>query len=331
MLDQESSGTAYTWGKPPQPPAPEDTVKALVTTAPAPLTLELRSVPDPRPRPDEVLVEVHATALNRADLLLAARRPAGSPLGLDVVGTVLRPASDGTGPAAGARVTGLAANNAWAELAAVRADRLTVIPDGVTDTDAVTLPVAGLTALYALRRAGWLLGKHALVTGASGGVGRTAVQLARAGGSEVTAWVGSAARGKGLADLGAQVVTGYDEPPTAPVDILVDSVGGDVFSTGYGLLRPGGVATVFGNTVRAELRLPADWGHARPGVRIEYLYLLDEVTRRDVPADLALLLDLVVAGKLTASPGLLTPWTDPQRAIDALYSREVNGRIVLSM
>lgn len=257
--------------------------------------------------------------------------PGRLPLGLDVVGTVLRPASDGTGPAAGARVTGLAANNAWAELAAVRADRLTVIPDGVTDTDAVTLPVAGLTALYALRRAGWLLGKHALVTGASGGVGRTAVQLARAGGSEVTAWVGSAARGKGLADLGAQVVTGYDEPPTAPVDILVDSVGGDVFSTGYGLLRPGGVATVFGNTVRAELRLPADWGHARPGVRIEYLYLLDEVTRRDVPADLALLLDLVVAGKLTASPGLLTPWTDPQRAIDALYSREVNGRIVLSM
>ncbi|MFE2414316.1 zinc-binding dehydrogenase [Kitasatospora sp. NPDC059408] len=306
-------------------------MKALVTTELDPLTLELRSVPDPRPRPDEALIEVHATALNRADLLLAVRRPVGSPIGLDVVGTVLRPASDGSGPPAGARVVGLADNDAWAELAAVRTDRLTGIPDGVCDTTAVTLPVAGLTALYALQRAGWLLGRRTLVTGASGGVGRIAVQLALAAGSEVTAWVGSPARGAGLADFGAQVVTGYDEPPTAPVDILVDSVGGEVFSTGYQLLRRGGVATVFGNTVRSELRLPADWGHARPGVRIEYLFLLDEVTRRDVPADLTLLLGLVAAGKLAAEPGLLTPWSDPQHAVDALRSREINGKIVLSM
>lgn len=306
-------------------------MKALVTTALDPLALELRSVPDPRPRPDEALIEVHATALNRADLLLAIRRPVGSPLGLDVVGTVLRPAADGSGPPVGSRVTGLAANNAWAELAAVRTDRLATVPDGVTDTDAATLPVAGLTALYALQKAGWLLGRHTLVTGASGGVGRIAVQLAHAGGSEVTAWVGSEARGAGLAGLGAKVVAGYREPPTAPVDILVDSVGGDVFSAGYGLLRRGGVATVFGNTVRAELRLPADWGHARPGVRIAYLFLLDEVTRRDVPADLALLLALVSAGKLVAEPGLLTPWTDPQRAVAALHSRSVNGKVVLSL
>ncbi|GAA0900963.1 zinc-binding dehydrogenase [Streptomyces thermoalcalitolerans] len=306
-------------------------MKALVTATLNPLTLELRSVPDPSPRPDEALIEVHATALNRADLLLAVRRPVGSPLGLDVVGTVLRPAADGSGPPAGTRVAGLAVNNAWAELAAVRTNRLAVVPDGVTDTDAAALPVAGLTALYALQKAGWLLGRHTLVTGASGGVGRLAVQLARLGGSEVTAWVGSETRGAGLAGFGAHIVAGYDQPPADPVDILVDSVGGDVFSSGYQLLRRGGVATVFGNTVRAELRLPADWGHARPGVRIEYLFLLDEVGRRDVPADLALLLDLVATEKLVASPGLLTPWTDPQRAIAALHSRTVDGKVVLSM
>ncbi|MEU3983436.1 zinc-binding dehydrogenase [Streptomyces sp. NPDC026672] len=306
-------------------------MKALVTTTLDPLTVELRSVPDPSPRPDEALVEVHATALNRADLLLAVRRPVGSPLGLDVVGTVLRAAADGSGPPAGSRVAGLAANDAWAELAAVRADRLAVIPDGVTDTEAATLPVAGLTALYALQKAGWLLGRHTLVTGASGGVGRMAVQLALAGGSTVTAWVGSEARGAGLAAFGAQVVTGYDEPPATAADVLVDSVGGDVFSTGYTLLRRGGVATVFGNTVRADLRLPPDWGHARPGVRIEYLFLLDEVTRRDVPADLALLLGLAASGRIVAEPGLLTPWTDPASAVAALYSREVNGKVVLSM
>ena len=306
-------------------------MKALVTTGVEPLALELRSVADPRPRPDEALVEVHASALNRADLLLARHRPVGSSLGLDVVGTVLRPAADGSGPPAGARIAGLAANNAWAELVAMRTDRMAVLTDGLADTDAATLPVAGLTALYALQRAGWLLGKRVLVTGASGGVGRLAVQLARTGGSDVTAWVRSPARGTGLARFGAEVVTGYDTPPAGPVDILVDSVGGEVFSTGYTLLRAGGVAAVFGNTVRAELRLPADWGHARPGVRVEYLFLLDEITRRSVPADLGLLVDLAATGRLSAEPGLVTPWTDPDRAVRALYSREINGKVVLSI
>ncbi|MEW2549546.1 zinc-binding dehydrogenase [Streptomyces sp. NPDC047002] len=306
-------------------------MKALVTTGLDPLALELRSVADPSPRPDEALVEVHASALNRADLLLARHRPVGSPLGLDLVGTVLRPAADGSGPPAGARIAGLAENNAWAELVALRTDRMAVLADGLTDTAAATLPVAGLTALYALQRAGWLLGKRVLVTGASGGVGRLAVQLARAGGSEVTAWVRSPARGAGLAEFGAEVVTGYDTPPTNPADILVDSVGGEVLSVGYTLLRAGGVATVFGNTVRAELRLPADWGHARPGVRLEYLFLLDEITRRSVPADLGLLVDLAATGRLIAEPGLVTPWTDPDRAVRSLYSREINGKVVLSI
>ncbi|MEV1062988.1 zinc-binding dehydrogenase [Streptomyces sp. NPDC050263] len=306
-------------------------MKALVTTGVEPLALELRSVSDPRPRSDEALVEVHASALNRADLLLARHRPVGSSLGLDVVGTVLRPAADGSGPPAGARIAGLAENNAWAELVALRTDRMAVLTDSLTDTDAATLPVAGLTALYALQRAGWLLGKRVLVTGASGGVGRLVVQLARAGGSEVTAWVRSPARGAGLAEFGAEVVSGYDTPPTTSADILVDSVGGEVFSAGYKLLRAGGVATVFGNTVRAELRLPADWGHARPGVRLEYLFLLDEVTRRSVPADLGLLVDLAATGRLVAEPGLVTPWTDPDRAVRSLYSREINGKVVLSI
>ncbi|WKD32297.1 zinc-binding dehydrogenase [Streptomyces xanthophaeus] len=306
-------------------------MKALVTTGLDPLTMELRSVPDPRPRHDEALIEVHATSVNRADLLLALRRPVGSSLGLDLVGTVLSAAADGSGPPAGSRVAGIAANNAWAELAAVRTDRLAVLPDQVTDTDAATLPVAGLTALLALQRADWLLGRRVLVTGAGGGVGRMAVQLARAGGADVVAWVGSAPRAAGLEAFGAEVVVGYENPPANGVDVVVDSVGGEVFTAAYCLLRPGGVAAVFGNTVRAELRLPADWGHARPGVRIDYLFLLDEITRRSVPDDLGLLVRLAAQGRLVAEAGLLAPWTDPHDAIRALLDREVNGKVVLSL
>jgi NADPH:quinone reductase len=306
-------------------------MKALVTTGLDPLTVEPRTVPDPRPRPDEALVRVHATSVNRADLLLALRRPPGAPLGLDLAGTVAIAAADGSGPPAGTRVAGLAANNAWAELAAVRTDRLAPVPDSVSDHAAATLPVAGLTALIALQRAGWLLGRTVLVTAAGGGVGRAAVQLARAAGARVIAWVGSAPRAAGLETLGAEIVTGYEKPPTTPVEVLVDSVGGDVLTAGYRLLGPGGTAVVFGNTVRAELRLPADWGHARPGVRIDYLFLLDEITRRSVPDDLGLLLRLAAEGRLTTEPGLVTDWTEPHRAIRALLDRRVNGKAVLAL
>ncbi|WP_299527690.1 zinc-binding dehydrogenase [uncultured Streptomyces sp.] len=306
-------------------------MKALVTTGLDPLALELSSVPDPRPRPDEALIEVHATSVNRADLLLAVRRPVGSSLGLDLVGTVLTAAADGSGPPAGTRVAGIADNDAWAELATVRTGRLAVLPDELGDHEAATLPVAGLTALYALRRAGSILGQRVLVTAAGGGVGRTAVQLALASGAEVTGWVGSAGRAAGLEDFGARTAVGYGQPPAGPFDVLVDSVGGEVFTEGYRRLGPGGVAAVFGNTVRAELRLPADWGHARPGVRIEYLYLLDEITRRPVPEDLGLVLRLAAGGRLAAEPGLVAPWTDPHAAVAALLDRKVNGKVVLSL
>ncbi|MDH6132405.1 NADPH2:quinone reductase [Kitasatospora sp. MAA4] len=306
-------------------------MKALVTSGRGPLDLRLESVADPVPRSDEVLVEVRATSVNRADLLLAARQPVGSQLGLDVVGTVVRAAADGSGPPLTSRVTGLASTGAWAELATVRTDRLATVPDGVSDTDAAALPVAGLTALYALQRAGWLLGRRVLVTAAGGGVGRFAVQLAAAGGAAVLAWVGSPERGQGLADFGAQVLSGYDRPPAEPVDILLDSVGGEVFSQGYRQLTRGATAVVFGNTERAELRLPADWGHARPGVRLEYLFLLDEICRRPAGADLALLARLVQDGRLDPQVGVLAGWTDAAGAIQALLDRRVNGKVVLSV
>ncbi len=79
-------------------------MKALVTTGRGPLDLATETVAEPVPRADEALVEVHATSVNRADLLIAARQPVGSQLGLDLVGTVLRPAADGSGPPVGTRV-----------------------------------------------------------------------------------------------------------------------------------------------------------------------------------------------------------------------------------
>lgn len=91
----------------------------------------------------------------------------------------------------------------WAERAAAPTARVGLLPDNVSFGAGASLGVAGLTALRALRVGGSLLGARVLVTGASGGVGRFAVQLASLGGAEVTTVAGSQERARGLEDLGA--------------------------------------------------------------------------------------------------------------------------------
>ncbi|GAA4929317.1 zinc-binding dehydrogenase [Actinoplanes utahensis] len=306
-------------------------MKALVTSAAVSPGIRLESLPDPDPAPGEVLIEVRAVAVNRADLLLAARRPPGSQLGLDVAGVVVRAAPDGTGPPVGTPVAALAASTGWAQLAAVRTDRLAILPEGVEPSVAAAVPVAGLTALYALQRAGWLLARTVLVTGASGGVGGFVADLAAAAGASVLGWVGSPQRGAHLVERGHRLHIGDGPPPGEAVDLLIDSVGGTVLRDAFVTLRAGGVAVVFGNTVRADLVLPPDWGHARPGVRLEHLFLLDEVERRNAADDLSTLLGLVADGRLRPHIGLRADWADAGSAIEALLERRVTGRVVLSL
>jgi NADPH:quinone reductase-like Zn-dependent oxidoreductase len=118
---------------------------------------------------------------------------------------------------------------AWAQRAAFATANLTVVPDSVDLADAAALPLVGITALRTLRAAGPILGKRVLITGASGGVGRAAVQLARRGGAYVIASVGSPGRREGLAELGAdEVVVGLDGIDQ-PVDVVLENVGGPIW------------------------------------------------------------------------------------------------------
>jgi NADPH:quinone reductase-like Zn-dependent oxidoreductase len=200
-------------------------MRALVADPSRPQAVRLAEVAEPVAGPGQVLVEVHHASLNYGDLndARSGRVPPGAVLGSDVAGVVLQAGVGGL--AAGSRVVALAPG-AFGERVAAEAGSLAEVPATVGLAQAAGLPVVGVAALRALRAAGPLLGRRVLITGASGGVGRFAVRLASIAGGHVIAVVGSAARGEGLAEAGAdEVVVGLQGIDT-PVDVVLDSVGG---------------------------------------------------------------------------------------------------------
>src|SRR5437773_4607513 len=215
--------------------------RAVVVDPEAPGRLVIRSVPEPTPDRGEAIVRVRAISLNRGEVRRAGMAAAGWRPGWDLAGVVERAAADGSGPSVGARVVGFLPEGAWAQRVAVPKNALAVLPDKVTFSQAATFPVAGLTALLALSKAGPLLGKRVLVTGATGGVGDFAVQLARLGGAHVTASVRRADQVPAVRALGAHDVVVGDEIPRLPKhDLIIESVGGKTLGSALAALERAG-------------------------------------------------------------------------------------------
>lgn len=292
--------------------------------------LAVRDLPEPQPGAHDVVIEVAAYAVNRGELSLLTRRSDGWTPGQDVAGVVGAAAADSTGPAAGTRVVGLADQGGWSERVAVPSHRVAPLPDQVSFAQAAALPVAGLTALRALRTGGPLLGRRVLVTGASGGVGTFAVQLARAAGAHVTAHVSGPSRVEQVRALGAAEVVTAIGPDSGPFDLVLEGVGGSVLTDAVRRLAPGGSVTAYGvaSGQRSELAF-YDFAGAAPGGRLQgfYVYRTGEETFGE---DLVTLAELVADGRLEPQLGLVRDWSETTAAVEALRSRQATGKVVLT-
>jgi NADPH2:quinone reductase len=306
-------------------------MRALVADRSAASGVSLREAPEPEPGPDEALVEVRAASLNRGEVRRLATRPEGTIPGWDVAG-VLRRAAPGS-PPEGARVVGMVEETGtWAELAAVPVHQIAELPDEASFEAASTLPIAGVTALRALAIGGALLGRRVLVTGAAGGVGRFAIQLAHRAGAHVTGVVRNAERGAGLRELGADELIAELEPEGEKFDLLLESAGGASLAAALTRVAPDGTVVSFGNSSGEMTTFDVSPFYYGGALTLYGLRMWDELDRtRSGVRDLTLLANELAAGRLDPQIDLVASWREPDEPIAALLDRRIAGKAVLTI
>jgi NADPH:quinone reductase-like Zn-dependent oxidoreductase len=284
-------------------------------------------VEEPRPAAGEAVVEIRHIGLNLGELKYADQWPVGAIHGHDAAGVVLRAAADGSGPVGGTRVALGMAPYAWAERVAVSPAWLGTVPDGVALGDAAALGVAGVSALRVLRSRS-LLARRVLITGASGGVGHFAVQLAAIAGAHVTALVGGPGRAAGLRELGAREVATDLSTVDDRFDLVLDTIGGPDLARMWDLLAEGGAIHLVGFASGQDTTFATGSLFAFGAPKT--INTFGDATS-PVKDELTDLLGLVAAGRLSVPVGRRGDWKDIDDAVRALFARQVHGKVVLDV
>jgi putative PIG3 family NAD(P)H quinone oxidoreductase len=249
-------------------------MRAVVITEPGgPEVLEWQEVPDPDLGPGEVLINVAAAGVNRADLLqrqgLYPPPPGAPPYpGMECSGRIEAVGSEVTGWQPGDEVCALMAGGGYAEKAAVPAGQVLPVPDGVSVVDAAALPEATCTVYSnAFQVGGLTAGETFLVHGGASGIGTVAIQLAKANGARVMCTAGSEKKLEFCRALGADVAISYrnedfvevvrDATGGSGADVVLDIMGASYLGRNLSALVTGGRLVIIGRQGgnRAELDL----------------------------------------------------------------------------
>jgi NADPH:quinone reductase-like Zn-dependent oxidoreductase len=301
-------------------------------------------VPLPRAlRDDEVLVRVHAAGLDRGTwhlmtgtpyavrLVTGLRRPRQPIPGLDVSGTVVAVGAAVSGFAEGDEVFGIGTGT-FAEYAVAKVGKLARKPAGLTHEQAATVAVSALTALQAVTDiAGVRPGQRVLVTGASGGVGSYAVQIAVAAGAEVTG-VCSAAKADLVRSLGATHVLDYATDDFAAVadryDVIIDIAGNASLSRLRRAMTRTGTAVLVGGEGAGRI---TGMGRQLRGLVLSIFTRQRMALRmpKENAADLERLTALIDAGHVTPSVGATYPLAGAAEAMRDLVAGRVRGKAAI--
>ena len=309
-----------------------------------PEVLHLRDVPEPTLSPAQVLVEVRAAGVNRGDLQRREAPPTeGAELpmiiGWEVAGVVRATGELIQNVRPGDRVVAIISTGGYAELAATLGAATLPIPDSLSFEEAAGIPVAYLTAWFALtRRAALRGGETALIQAAGAGVGTAGVQIARLRGARVIATAGSDEKLARIRDLGANETINYRTTDFAQavrqltggrgVDVVLESVGGDTLIRSIELLAPGGRLVSVGNT-SAEFP-PIDSGLLmEKDISLMGLYLGAELMRSGALEEFAKVVDLCARGELKVVIDRVLPLAEAAEAHRILADRSNFGKVIL--
>ncbi len=308
------------------------TVRAVLTDPGSSDHLHLSEIDHPKLSPSQVLVRVAAISLNRGEVRRAFSAKEQYIPGWDLAGVVEQPAADGSGPKTGTRVVGYHPSGSWSELIAVQTNALAELPENVSFSQAATLPVAGLTALFTMLKAGSLLARHVLVTGASGGVGNFAVQLARLSGAVVVGLTQHNEFASMVRQAGAgEVVVGDPAAAAAfgPYHLICDGAGGQTLSTVAAMLAPGGVCVTYAALLEPEVKVSLRPLVLTPPASLTGLLILNELRYEPPMNGLRRLVALLADGRLRPHIAVEAPWTQVADVSQQLMDRKFPGKAVL--
>lgn len=308
--------------------------------------ISIEDVPVPDVSGSEVLVRVHAAAVNPLDwhtmrgspylmrLGSGIGAPKDSRVGVDFAGTVAAVGSEVTRFSVGDRVFG-GASGAFANYIVVAEDRaLAKLPDNIDFKQGAAVPIAGLTALQALRDKGSLsAGQHVLINGASGGVGTFAVQIAKAMGATVTG-VCSTRNVEMVRSIGADHVIDYTRESFVDnedrYDLIVDMVGNHAPSRVVDVLRPDGTLVLVGGAKGnwlAPFIGPLKAVVLNNFVDQQLVVILAQLTQ----ADLQAIAELMASGAVTPVLDRTYPFAELRDAIRYSESGRARGKIILEL
>jgi putative PIG3 family NAD(P)H quinone oxidoreductase len=309
--------------------------------------LAWREVDDPVPGHSDALVEIHATALNRADLSQRAGQyppPEGESdvLGLEMAGVLLSVPDGDHGWSVGDPVCALLPGGGYAERARVPVRMLMGVPRGWSMTDAAAMPEVFYTAYLNLVIEGSLArGERVLVHGGASGVGTAAIQVARHLGCAVAATAGRAEKLRACERLGAELVVDYTEvdffevvrAAWGSVDVVLDMVGSETFSRNLELLDVGGrmivIATLSGQKATIDLRTLMARRARIVGSTLRNRPIAEKIALRD--AVVAELWEAFESGAVRSVIDRVLPIAEVEAAHDRMRANENIGKIVLSV